>query len=77
MANAWHRMIAQFTRSVSLRTDGQGRWRHGDGRVIDDLDGCIDIDIWPTPALPTDSISSRISMAVASRRSFAWTKTPS
>ena len=39
----------QSTRSLSLRTDGQGHWRYGDGRVIDDLDGCVDVDIWPTP----------------------------
>ena len=37
------------TRSLSLQTDGQGHWRHGDGRAIDELDGCMDIDIWPTP----------------------------
>src|SRR4029453_7636573 len=36
----------RFTRSLILETDGNGQWRHGDGRPIDELDGCIDIDIW-------------------------------
>src|SRR3712207_9254931 len=31
------------TESLSLRTDGRGRWRDGDGRAIDELDGCVDI----------------------------------
>src|SRR5262245_28434021 len=37
------------TRTLSLRTDGQGYWRYGDDRPINELDGCVDIDIWPTP----------------------------
>jgi hypothetical protein len=37
------------TRSLVLHSDGAGRWRDGDGRAISHLDGCIDIDIWPTP----------------------------
>jgi hypothetical protein len=37
------------TTSLNLRTDGRGRWRDGGGRAIDELDGCVDIDIWPTP----------------------------
>jgi uncharacterized protein len=28
------------TQSLSLRTDGQGHWRHNDGRTCGDLDGC-------------------------------------
>ena len=39
----------RFTRSLSLQTDGQGHWRHSDGQTFDDLDGCMDVDIWPTP----------------------------
>lgn len=31
--------------SLNLRTDGRGRWRDGDGRIIGELDGCVDIDI--------------------------------
>jgi hypothetical protein len=36
-------------KSPGLRTDGDGRWRDGDGRAIDELDGCMDVDIRPTP----------------------------
>ena len=39
----------RFTRSLGLRTDGLGHWRRSDGRAIDELNGCVDIDIWPTP----------------------------
>lgn len=61
------------TLSLSLRTDGQGRWRHADGRPIDALDGCIDIDIWPTPF--TNSFPIRRSpLRIGERREFvmAW-----
>src|SRR5688572_8480572 len=37
------------TRALTLRTDGRGHWRDGDDRTLDALDGCRDIDIWPTP----------------------------
>jgi uncharacterized protein len=37
------------TRSLSLLTDGQGHWRDGNGRSIDELDGCMDIDIYSGP----------------------------
>jgi hypothetical protein len=64
-------------RSLSLQTDGQGRWRHGDGRAIDELDGCLDIDIWPTPFTNTFPIR-RAPMAVGERRQFriAWVFAP-
>jgi uncharacterized protein len=67
----------QFTRSLSLRTDGKGRWRHGDGRSIDELDGCIDVDIWPTPFTNTFPIR-REPMVVGQRRQFtvAWIRAP-
>lgn len=58
-----------FTRSLTLKTDGQGHWRHGDGRAISDLDGCIDIDIWPTPFTNSFPIW-REPMAVGERREF-------
>jgi uncharacterized protein len=65
------------TRSLSLQTDGQGHWRHGDGRTIDDLDGCVDVDIWPTPFTNTFPIR-RDPMAVGERRQFrmAWISAP-
>ncbi len=42
-------MTERFAGSLSLRSDGQGRWHRGDGSTIDALAGCTDIDIWPTP----------------------------
>lgn len=65
------------TRTLSLQTDGQGHWRYGDGRPIDALDGCVDIDIWPTPFTNTFPIR-RETMAVGERRQFrmAWVFAP-
>ena len=65
------------TRSLNLRTDGQGHWRHGDGAAIDELDGCMDIDIWPTPFTNSFPIR-REPMAVGERRQFrmAWVFAP-
>jgi hypothetical protein len=65
------------TRSLSLQTDGQGHWRHRDGRPIDDLDGCLDVDIWPTPFTNSFPIR-REPMAVGERRQFrmAWIFAP-
>lgn len=67
----------RFTRSLSLRTDGQGRWQRGDGRTVDDLNGCIDVDIWPTPFTNSFPIR-REPMAVGERRRFhmAWIFAP-
>jgi hypothetical protein len=36
-------------RLLSLHADGLGHWKHPDGKLIPELDGCLDIDIWPTP----------------------------
>jgi uncharacterized protein len=65
------------TQALRLQTDGQGHWRHGDGPAIDELAGCVDIDIWPTPF--TNSFPIRRSpMAIGSRRQFqmAWVFAP-
>ena len=66
-----------FIRSLTLKTDGQGHWRHGDGRAIVELDGCIDVDIWPTPFTNSFPIW-REPMAVGERREFrvAWVFAP-
>ena len=63
----------RFTRSLSLQTDGLGCWRHRDGRAIDALDGCLDVDIWPTPFTNSFPIR-REPMKVGERRQFriAW-----
>jgi uncharacterized protein len=65
------------TQSLSLRTDGLGQWRHGDGRAIDELDGCMDVDIWPTPFTNSFPIR-REPLAVGERRQFrmAWIYAP-
>jgi uncharacterized protein len=65
------------TRSLHLQTDGQGRWRHDDGRAIGELDGCMDIDIWPTPFTNSFPIR-REPMAIGERRQFrvAWIFAP-
>lgn len=64
-------------RTLSLRTDGKGCWQYGDGRAIPELDGCMDIDIWPTPLTNTFPIR-REPMAVGERRQFrmAWIDAP-
>ena len=66
-----------FNRSLSLQTDGQGHWRHRDGPSIDDLDGCLDIDIWPTPFTNSFPIR-RVPMTIGERREFrmAWISAP-
>ena len=59
-------------RSLRLETDGRGHWRDGEG-ARPDLDGCLDIDIWPTPFTNSFPIR-RVSLAVGERREFrmAW-----
>jgi hypothetical protein len=65
------------TRLLNLQTDGQGHWRDGDGRPIAELDGCVDVDIWPTPFTNSFPIR-REPMAVGERRQFrmAWIFAP-
>lgn len=67
----------RFTRTLSLRTDGQGHWQRGEGSAIAELDGCMDIDIWPTPFTNSFPIH-REPMAVGERRQFnvAWILAP-
>jgi hypothetical protein len=65
------------SRALSLQTDGQGNWRYGDGQAVDELDGCVDIDIWPTPFTNSFPIR-REPLAVGERRHFrmAWVFAP-
>src|SRR5215510_903005 len=37
------------TRTLRLESNGKGDWRDGEARALPELDGCLDIDIWPTP----------------------------
>jgi hypothetical protein len=65
------------TRSLHLQTDGEGRWRLTDGQAIDELDGCLDIDIWPTPFTNSFPIR-REPMELGERRELrmAWILAP-
>lgn len=67
----------RFRRSLSLRSDGQGKWSGADGRPIAKLDGCLDIDIWPTPFTNTFPIR-RQRLRIGERREFrmAWVLAP-
>lgn len=63
--------------SLRLQTDGLGHWQDGNDRAIDALDGCMDIDIWPTPFTNSFPIL-REPMAIGERRQFlmAWVFAP-
>ena len=64
-------------RSLRLETDGQGHWRDGDAHALPELDGCFDIDIWPTPFTNSFPIR-RQPMAIGERRELvvAWVSAP-
>jgi hypothetical protein len=69
--------IGSVTKALHLETDGQGRWRDGHGDAMNALDGCLDIDIWPTPF--TNSFPIRRSpLQIGERREFrmAWVSGP-
>lgn len=70
-------VTARFTRSLVLETDGQGHWRKGSGQPMHELDGCLDIDIWPTPFTNSFPIR-REPLLVGERREFrmAWVEAP-
>ena len=59
--------------AIQLKTDGDGRWQDGEGRALADLDGCVDIDIWPSPFTNSFPIR-RVPLAIGERREFrmAW-----
>lgn len=65
------------SRSLALLADGQGHWKHASGQPIDSLDGCLDIDIWPTPFTNTFPLRRR-PMNVGERCEFAvaWISAP-
>jgi uncharacterized protein len=65
------------SRSMRLHTDGRGNWQDGEGSILAPLDGCMDIDIWPTPFTNSFPIR-RQPMAIGERRMFrmAWVYGP-
>jgi uncharacterized protein len=69
--------VGQEKRSLLLRSDGEGHWRHAHGDALPELDGCIDIDIWPTPL--TNSLPLwRSSLGMNQRQEYrmAWVSAP-
>ena len=65
------------TTTLGLRADGEGHWQDVRGERLHHLDGCIDIDIWPTPL--TNSFPLwRSPMRVGERHEFrmAWVAAP-
>lgn len=63
--------------SLNLQTDGKGLWSDGTGKQIPELNGCRDIDIWPTPFTNTFPIRRR-PLAIGERKEFrmAWVHGP-
>ena len=81
---AWHLHEAEFVvvtadsrKVLHLQTAGDGHWRDGEGRALGHIDGCIDIDIWPTPFTNSFPIR-REPLALGERRTFrvAWIGAP-
>lgn len=67
----------RFTRALHVQVDSEGHWQHRDGRAIAELDGCIDLDIWPTPFTNSFPLR-RAPLVVGERRQFrmAWANAP-
>ncbi len=67
---------AEAEHALSLVADGEGHWRRN-GQPARDLDGCLDVDIWPTPFTNTLPIR-RLGLAPGERReiSAAWVNAP-
>jgi len=69
--------FADSRRTLVLQSDGEGHWTDGGGAAMNHLDGCVDIDIWPTPF--TNSFPmKRVELAVGERKQFlmAWVFAP-
>jgi hypothetical protein len=66
-----------LVRSLSLLVDDAGHWKGKDGKPLKHLDGCVDIDIWPTPLTNSFPIW-RSKLKVGERREFhmAWVSAP-
>ncbi len=59
--------LAGEDRRLHLRADGEGNWQDGDGRAIEALRGCVDIDISATPFTNTLPIR-RLALAAGEAR---------
>ncbi|MBD9676440.1 putative glycolipid-binding domain-containing protein [Pseudomonas sp. PDM18] len=60
---------ARGTHELHLLTDGEGNWRDSDG-ALPELEGCLDIDIWPSPFTNTFPIR-RLGLTEGERRELA------
>lgn len=65
-------------RRLLLTVDDAGQWTDHRGERLHRLDGCVDIDIWPTPLTNSFPIW-RSSLSIGERREFrmAWVSAPS
>jgi len=73
--HAWLKIVGGP--ELELHGDGAGHWRNGQGVVLSEIDGCIDIDIAATPYTNTLPVR-RLQLAEAERRpiSVAYISTP-
>lgn len=46
----------QEVRVLQLAADGAGTWHNGDGEQLPTAQGCLDLDLWPTPFTNTLAI---------------------
>jgi hypothetical protein len=53
--------------SLDIRSDGSGRWRHANGGLLPELEGCIDPDISMTPFTNTVAIR-RLGLGIGEAR---------
>jgi hypothetical protein len=67
---------AELERTLLLAADGEGHWAR-DGQVDPVLDGCLDVDIWPTPFTNTLPIR-RLGLEPGERQvvSVVWVNAP-
>ena len=58
---------------LELLTDGEGHWKRGGGEPMPELDGCIDVDIYPSPL--TNSLPIR-RLGAGAETTAAWVQIP-
>ena len=65
------------SRTLALYADGAGRWHDADGHRLAHLDGCLDIDIWPTPLTNSFPIwRTRAALGARHEYRMAWVAAP-
>ena len=61
-------------RRLELTHDGKGRWTTGDGLALDDVDGCLDVDLEVSPSTNTLPIRR---VGASTEVEAAWVRFPS